>query len=120
MKIAIAVILALVLSIAVAAPATFTDLAPAISVDIVVDAPEGMLKYGEPVTLRCVVDSDIGDYVVQWQRSEDMLEWEDIECNEPEYSFILTEENDDYYYRVIIRCGGISHEGESLRDEKET
>ena len=102
MKILVSVLLSVVLAFAVADPATQTDLNPAVAVSVEIDTPLQEIGYGKVFALRCVVEGLTEPYFVQWQYSEDCVEWIDILCNEEVYSFILTEENAKLFYRVAI------------------
>ena len=105
MKAFISILLSIILSLAVAEPATPTDIFPeeqAVSVMIEIDTPVSKIRIGETITLRCVVTGYDGPYFIQWQYSEDKEVWIDIPCYEEIYEFILTEENEGLYYRVRI------------------
>jgi len=105
MKVIIALLMTMILSFAVAAPATLTDLAPAVSVKIVIDTPGEAIAYGEVIELRCEVNGLAEGYSIQWQYSADLQEWIDIDCYGDVYSYTLMPDNADYYYRVVITYG---------------
>ena len=105
MKRVMSLLLTLFLSFAVAAPATQTDLEPAISVSIELDTPIEEIRYGSPVRLRCVVVGLEEPYHIQWQSSLDAEEWTELPCTEEVFEFILDEENADVYYRVVVSLG---------------
>ena len=108
MKRAIAMILTLFLSFAVAAPATQTDLDPAetaISVFIELDTPLEKIRFGSLLRLRCVVIGLEEPFSYQWQYSWDLEEWLDLPCTEEVFEFILDEQNADVYYRVVVTLG---------------
>lgn len=107
MKVIMALLMTLVLSFATASPATQTDLAPAISVRIVIDTPGNAIAYGEVIELRCVVNGVEDGYTIQWQYSADLKEWIDIDCHDDVYSYTLMPDNADYYYRVVITYNSI-------------
>ena len=72
------------------------------------EEPEGTIKYNDVVKLRCVVDGADRPYFIQWQYMKDTNEdsklplWENIDCVGEVYEYVLTEENIDYYYRVVL------------------
>lgn len=100
----VSVILALILSFAVAEPATPTDIANdmPVSVSVEIDTPIEQIAYGKPLTMSCVVHGLDGPYTVQWQFSPDKTVWFDLQCTDDVYRFVLNEQNAGYYYRVII------------------
>ena len=105
MKVLISILLSIILSLAVAEPATPTDIfpeEPSVSVAIELDTPVSELRIGETVTLRCVVEGLDNPYFIQWQYSKDKEGWFDIPCYDELYEFILTEENGKLYYRVCV------------------
>ena len=82
-----------------------------VGVHIDIIEPEGELHFNEPVRLKCFVDGLDDPYTIRWQclkvgfEDDNFIEqWEDIDCDEDEYEFILTPENINYYYRVLVLC----------------
>ena len=105
MKVFISILLSIVLTLAVAEPATQTDILPeepGVSVTIEIDTPVSMIRIGERITLRCIVEGYDTPYFIQWQYSEDKEEWYDLPCYDEVYEFILTEENENLDDRVCI------------------
>ena len=74
------------------------------SVHIEMVTPTSELRYGEPVTLKCQMVEIPEPYAIQWQYDRGDGEWVDIDCREELYSFVLTEENADFAYRVVVSC----------------
>lgn len=105
MKVLVSIILSIIMTLAVAEPATPTDMyvsEPFVSVSIEFDTPLDMIKVGDPITLRCIAIGIRRPYDIQWQYSEDAEEWFDLPCNEEVYEFILTPINANLFYRVCI------------------
>ena len=105
MKRYISAILTVLVAVAVAAPATETDLEPvetAISVTIELDTPAEEIRYGSSIRLRCIVDGLEKPFHIQWQYSFDTEEWLDLPCEDEVFEFILDEQNVDVYYRVVV------------------
>lgn len=98
------ILLAIFLGIAMAMPATPTDLEPAVRVSVQLDTQIEQFMRGDPVTLRCIVEGIEGEYQIQWQCSEDEEEWFDIDCHDEIYTFILDETTAGMYYRVVVTC----------------
>ena len=79
------------------------------------DDPECVLRYGEPVRIRCVVDGVYEPYTIRWQYFDNQEQdgiapvWIDIDCTDDVYEFILTPENEEYYYRVVVTCRDETH-----------
>ena len=77
-----------------------------IHIDIV--DPEGEIHYGDTVRLKCYVDG-VESYFISWQclpvtgdDDDNTLSWKDLYCYDDEYEFILTRDNVNYLYRVIV------------------
>lgn len=100
-------VMAMLVGVACASPATPTDLIPplsSVSVSVEIDTPADEIGFGKPVTLRCVVNGLDVPYSIQWQYSEDRQTWIDIPCNEECYMFVLDESTMHLLYRVVIHC----------------
>lgn len=84
-----------------------------VSIHIGIVEPEGTLRFGEPVKLKCYVDGLNEPYTVHWQHikaiDDNVPLWEDIGCTEDTYEFILTEENANEYYRVLVVCKEVEY-----------
>lgn len=98
----VSILASLLLSLAVASPATPTDLEPVVTVTIVEVTPRSEARFGKEFIYECVVDGPVENYEVQWQSSRDGIVWENIDCTDVIYSFILDEENNLLYHRVIV------------------
>lgn len=63
----------------------------------------GDIFFGDEVTLRAVVRNASAAYTIRWECSEDGQTWKEIE-NETtdEYKFIVTEENVELSYRIVL------------------
>lgn len=59
-------------------------------------------RYGDEVVLACRVRGLIGDYVIEWEYSEDGEAFRSLDCTGEYYKYVLTEENEGYEYRVLI------------------
>ena len=76
---------------------------PKIEISIV--SPDGIIYFGDEVTLACLVDGMEGmDYTLDWQYcvNEEDGDFIDLDCHEPLYTFVITRENVHYCYRVVI------------------
>lgn len=62
------------------------------------------VEEGTSVTLTAKLTGfDDVDYEIQWQRSEDGTDWEDVDgANDTEYTFDITEETEGYLWRVSV------------------
>lgn len=63
------------------------------------------VQSGTLITLTANLEGFDGiDYTLQWQRSLDGKKWEDEPgATDVNFSFILTEENDNYFWRVKVK-----------------
>lgn len=69
---------------------------------------EGMLHYKDTIVLLCCAEGIDEPYVIYWQYmdpNEEIPEWRSLNYSGGKYEFILTPENVDYYYRVIVVRG---------------
>ena len=75
-------------------------------VHIEIVEPDGMIHYGDKVRLRCDVKGIRVPYTIAWQYMENDKDalWQSLDCTDEIYEFILTPENENYYYRVLIMC----------------
>lgn len=75
-----------------------------VSITIEMITEEEMIDIGDVVTLHCDVSGVQEPYIIRWQYTDDPEQeiYYDIDYAGEEYSFILTEENIDYFYRVLI------------------
>lgn len=62
------------------------------------------VEEGTSVTLTAKLTGfDDVEYEIQWQRSEDGKDWEDVDgANDTEYTFDITEETEGYLWRVSV------------------
>ena len=84
-----------------------------IHIDIV--DPEGEIHYGDTVRLKCYVDG-VSSYFVSWQclpvtgeDDDSTLSWKELYCYDDEYEFVLTKDNVNYLYRVIVAADDITY-----------
>lgn len=113
----LSMIAALVIGFASASsiPATVTDLdwyeeeiieeyddPNVVFVCVEIDTPMSMIRIGNPIRLRCIIEGLDKPYGIQWQHSEDKIIWHDAPCRDEIYEFILDESNAGTYYRVVI------------------
>ena len=106
MKKILSAVFAFLLSFAVAEPvATPTDLAGEgdVSVSIKLVTPADEIRYGNIITMECVVEGTNDAFEVFWEYSEDGVNFQDIGVRTMTCSYILTEKNVNYTYRVRIR-----------------
>ena len=120
----ISVVLAIFLTAAIAEiPATQTDIdydfgpleivddidedeqsvEPYVYIEVLTRSP--VVTIGDEITMMCVVVGlDDIDYKIQWQycKDIDLEDYQNIDCNDPEYTFTTTYENVGYYYRVVV------------------
>lgn len=82
-----------------------------VGIHIEIIEPDGDLQFDEPVKLKCFVDGIDEPYTIRWQflkvdSADDRVsdQWEDIDCSEDTYEFILTQESINYCYRVLVIC----------------
>lgn len=62
----------------------------------------GDLYFGDTVTLRAVVRDANAEYAIRWEYF-DGSEWKEIKDeHKDEYKFIVTEDNAEYEYRVVL------------------
>ena len=76
---------------------------PYVYIEIV--GPSKAIRYGDEVSLLCVVVGlDHTDYRIQWQYCEDInkAEYHDLNCHDHIYTFVADHRNVGYYYRVVI------------------
>lgn len=73
-----------------------------VRVSIQLNSPVGILRYGDAVCLECVVDGVEGPYSISWEYSINGVDYFSLGWHLPEYSYILTRDNIDYYYRVVV------------------
>lgn len=73
-----------------------------VRVSIQLNSPVGILRYGDAVCLECVVDGIEGPYSISWEYSINGVDYFSLGWHLPEYSYILTRDNIDYYYRVVV------------------
>lgn len=59
------------------------------------------LYYGDTITLIARIEYQ-DNYSIIWQCSSNGIDWTNINCTDTQYSFILSEENQFYYYRFVI------------------
>ena len=101
-----AIVLAAVLSVAYASPATPTDeyavYQDGVFVCVELDTPLSEVRYGGTIVMRCIVYGIDGPYSLQWQSSKDTHIWLDLACTDPIYAFVLDKENANLYYRVVV------------------
>ena len=85
--------------------ATETDMSGKVEAIIVIDGPwDVTYKYGDEVILTCIIQGIISDYTIEWEyRVNEDSDFISLECHEEKYSYILTPENEEYEYRVVIR-----------------
>ena len=73
--------------------------------EVYIDIAEQSATYGEPITLIAILVNFQPDDnpVFTWQYSHDKENWIEI-VNEKEktYTFIVTQENANYWYRVLV------------------
>ena len=69
----------------------------------------GDLHYGDMVTLTArLFGYENAVCTVQWQTSEDGVNWTDVEdATELIYAFTVTEENCQNYWRLIVNVTGV-------------
>ena len=67
------------------------------------------LYFGDLVTLTAeLIGYENAVYIVQWQTSEDGVNWTDVEgATELIYEFAVTEENCQNYWRLIVNVTGV-------------
>jgi len=98
-----------------------------VNVYIDFEDPDCILHYYEPVKLRCIVEGIDENYFVQWQYFDENAQngimpiWENVDCNGEVYEFVLTPENENYYYRVVVMCGDdylgeVAEDADDLRE----
>ena len=77
-----------------------------VSINIEIIEPDGIIHYGDTVKLRCNVGGIRVPYTIAWQymTGDENASWESLNCSDEIYEFVLTPENEDYYYRVLILC----------------
>lgn len=75
-----------------------------VTIDSSLDGVSSVLS-GTEVTLTAVLHDflESDEYDVQWQRSTDRSNWDNIGSNSLTYSFNISAENVNDYWRVIIR-----------------
>ena len=55
------------------------------------------------MTLRAVVRNASAAYTIRWESTEDGQNWKEIEGEtKDEYKFVITEENAELGYRVVL------------------
>ena len=63
---------------------------------------KGDIYFGDEVTLKVIVENATAPYAIRWE-ANDGSGWKTIEGeDEDEYKFIVTEENADTEYRVVL------------------
>lgn len=79
-----------------------------VNIHIDIEEPEDTIRYGDDVVLRCSVSGLYRPYVIHWEYmipdNTGITQWEKLNCTGPTYKFVLTEENANYCYRVVVTC----------------
>lgn len=121
----LAVIVAAIMSVASAStvsPATPTDQYAVYEDGVVVcvelDTPLDEIQYGNTIMLRCIVYGINKPYTIQWQHSIDLETWDDIQCNDDVYEFVMDETTAGTYYRVVIIRSDSRESSEQTCNEK--
>lgn len=74
-------------------------------IEISIASPYGKIHFGDEVTLMCSVEGMDGvDYTIDWQycTCSERSDFINLNCHELLYTFVITRENVDYCYRVVI------------------
>ena len=79
-----------------------------VSIHIDIEEPEDLIRYGDEVVLRCTVGGLYKPYLIHWEYmipdSADIVQWKELNCTGDTYKFVLTKENANYCYRVVVTC----------------
>lgn len=81
-------------------PEEFSDRNVAVSIQI--SPASGVLHYGDEVTLECTVHGVNEPYGISWEYSKDGEHFSPVGWHLPVYSYVMTKENAEYYYRVAV------------------
>lgn len=79
-----------------------------VNIHIDIEEPEDTIRYGDEVVLRCTVGGLYRPYLIHWEymipNNTGITQWIDLGCTGYTYRFVLTEENANYCYRVVVTC----------------
>ena len=76
-----------------------------VDIHIEIVEPDGLIRFGDEVVLRCDISGLAESSIVQWQYmdpDERITRWRVLDCTDRTYKYVLTRENVNYYYRVIV------------------